>query len=116
MLLVNVVAVVLSMSSFLISAYVLDNMNLMLYFIVFFIMFRSVLSEMIVAKIIRVNIIKDYIIEAFMTMAFILCATRLKFVYGFAVYGALLVLYIYIYRNSIKQLLQRKPKTVKNEE
>ena len=39
MLLVNVVAVVLSMTSFVISAYVLDNMNLMLYFIVFFIMF-----------------------------------------------------------------------------
>ena len=111
MLLVNVVAVVLSMTSFVISAYVLDNMNLMLYFIVLFIMFRSVLSEMIVAKIIRVNIIRDYIIEAFMTMAFILSATRLKFVYGCLVYAALLVLYLYIYRNSLLQFLQRKPKT-----
>ncbi|MBO4688979.1 MAG: hypothetical protein J5636_10780 [Clostridiales bacterium] len=110
MLIVNVIAVVSSMTAFLISAYVLDNMNLMLYFIVFFIMMRSVLSEIIVAGIIHVNIKKDFIIEGFMTMAFILCAKHMKFVTGCLVYAALLVLYLYMYKDSLKQFIRVKPK------
>lgn len=110
MLLVNIVSVALSMSAFIISSYVLDNMNLMLYFIVFFIMFRSIGSEMIVAKIININLWKDFFIEALMTMAFILCASHMSFYMGCLVYAALLVVYLFIYKDSLKQFINLKPK------
>lgn len=110
MLLVNIVSVILSTSAFVISAYVLNNMNLMLYFIVFFIMFRSVGSEMIVAKIIKINLWKDFFIEGLMTMAFILCASHMSFYLGCLVYTALLVVYLFIYRDSLKQFIRLKPK------
>lgn len=111
MLWINIISVVLAFVSFVISAYVFDNMKAVLVCVVVAIMLRSVVSELVVMKAIGQRIVADFIIEALMTVAFIICASIDSLWTGCLVYFIILLLYIVHNKNNlcriIKQLMKQ---------
>ena len=105
MLIVNIVTVAVSILLFAFCAYVLNDLVLLLVCIVLMIMFRSIISEIVVMKIINIRFFSDFIVESFMTIAFMICARAFSLNIGLIIYLACLVLYAIIYRNNLKTML-----------
>ena len=101
MLVINAAAVAIGMVVFAIGAYVLNDLEFVLYALVAVIMLRSVASEIAVTKIIKKNITKDFIIELVMTIAFIVAVRFLTLWWACLAYACALVVYSVIYRKSI---------------
>ncbi len=95
MFLINVIAVILGFTMFLICAYVLNNLDLLLYCVVFIVSFRSILSEIVIMKIIGKSFTKEFIIESILTIAFILITVNVKgLIKGFIIYAGILCVYL----------------------
>jgi hypothetical protein len=116
MLVINVISMAVGFSLFLISAYVFDNINLVLYSTVFIIMACSIVSEIAVMKIIKRERYIDFFVEAIMTLIFIVSA-HIGDWKGALIYIVALVVYLIIYRKSIltglkmvKEKLKKKDK------
>lgn len=101
MLVINAAAVAIGMVVFAIGAYVLNDLEFVLYALVAVIMLRSVASEIAVTRIIKKNITKDFIIELVMTVAFIVAVRYLSLWWACLAYACALVAYSVIYRKSI---------------
>lgn len=111
MLIVNLICVALAFGLFAFSAYVLNNMTVLLVSVVFVIMLRSVISEIIVMKTIKIKIVADFIIEIVMTVVFIVFAKLLPLWIGCGAYTAALLVYFAIKHKTIKNFftgLRRK--------
>lgn len=106
MLVINTICVVLGIGSFALSAYVIDNLDLVLYCVVATIMLRSIVSEIAVMKLIQRNYVKDFIVELLMTIVFIAVARYLTLGWGCLVYSISLCAYFIFYRKSIAHLLK----------
>ena len=106
MLIINIAAVAIGMAVFAIGAYVLNNLEFVLYALVAVIMLRSVASEIAVTKIIKKNIIKDFVIELVMTIAFIVAVRYLSLWWACLAYACALIVYVIIYRKSIAALFK----------
>lgn len=101
MLVINAAAVAIGMVVFAIGAYVLNDLEFVLYALVAVIMLRSVASEIAVTRIIKKNITKDFLIELAMTVAFIVAVRFLTLWWACLAYACALVVYSVIYRKSI---------------
>lgn len=106
MFVINIVTVALGMGSFLLCAYVFNNLDLLLICVVFSIMMRSVISEIAVGRVIRKSFCKEYVIESLMTAGFIASVRLFSLWVGCAVYAGLLVVYFIINRKSVIAMLQ----------
>lgn len=106
MLAVNVASVVLGIILFAVGAYVLNNLEFVLYALVAVIMLRSVASEIVVTRIIHKNITIDFIIEFVMTVAFILAVRLLTHWWACLAYACALAVYAVIYRKSLLSLFR----------
>lgn len=105
MLVINVVSVLLGMAIFAIGAYILNNLEFVLYSLVTVIMLRSVASEIAVTRIIKKNISKDFIVEFAMTVAFIAAVRCLDLWWACLAYACALVVYMIFYRKNIAVLI-----------
>ncbi len=113
MLIINVISVVFGFLLCLLCAYILDNLDLLLYSVVLIIMVRSIASEIVVSKLINKKLYKDFAVELIMTVAFIVIVRYLNLWQGCLVYLAALVIYAVIYRKNIINIfrgLKRKPR------
>ena len=91
MLVINAAAVAIGMAVFAIGAFVLNDLEFVLYALVAVIMLRSVASEIAVTKIIKKNITKDFIIELVMTIAFIVAVRFLTLWWACLAYACALI-------------------------
>ena len=107
MLVINVISVIVASIIFAISAYVLNSLFILLVMIVLVIMLRSIVSEIVVMKIINIKMYKDFIIEAIMTLGFILSAKLFDPIIGFIIYSLLLLVYLFIYKETIKPYFKK---------
>lgn len=105
MLVINVASVLFGMAIFAIGAYILNDLEFVLYFLVAVIMLRSVASEIAVTRIIKKRIAKDFLIEFVMTVAFIVAVRCLELWWACLAYVCIFVIYAIIYRKSIAALL-----------
>ena len=105
MLIINVITVVFSFTLFLISAYLLDSLNLLLYFVVASIMLRSIVSEIIVSKIIGIVIQKDFVIELGVTIWFIIVVQEFGLLRGMILYFVVVIIYLIFYSSTIKEII-----------
>lgn len=106
MLIINVICVVIGFGMALLCAYVFDNLDLLLYSVVFIIMVRSIASEIVVSKLINKKFYKDFIIELIMTVAFIVIVRYLNLWQGCLIYFAAVIIYTVIYRKNIVSMLR----------
>lgn len=113
MLWINVICVVLGMAMFLICAYLLNDLDLLLYSVVLIILIRSIVSEIVVMKIIkRVNYF-DFAIELIMTVIFVVAARYFSLWTGFLIYAVALAGYCILYRKNLAGIFRALKKKVK---
>lgn len=105
MLIVNVITVAFSFVLFLISAYLIDSLNLLLYFVVAAIMLRSIVSEIVVSKIVGIVIKKDFVVELVMTIWFIFVVQEFGLLRGMILYFVAVIIYLIFYRSTIKEII-----------
>ena len=106
MLKINLISVTFAFVSYLVCAYGLNNVTLLLLCLDLVIMLRSIISEIAVMKLIGKNFVKDFVFEFLMVAAFILCAKELSLGIGFAIYMVLLAIYLFGNRKSCAALLK----------
>lgn len=104
MLLVNVISVAVGAGLFALSAYVFDDLNLLLYCVVFTIMLNSVLSEAVVMRLIKRRFVLSILLEIVMAAAFIAIAVLLPLWWGMLAYFGVFVLYCIFNYKAIKSL------------
>lgn len=105
MLLINVCSIVVGMALFAIGAYALNNLDFVLYSVVFIVLANSIASEIAVMKLIKKNITFDFIVELAMTVVFVAVVRFLDRWWGCLAYAAALVVYSVIYRKSLATML-----------
>lgn len=93
MLCINATSVLIAFSSYLVCAYIFDNLTALLFCLIAVVMIRSVVSEIFVMKLIDRNFSKDFVVEFLMVLAFVFCTMKMNLVYGACLYGVFLLLY-----------------------
>ena len=106
MLKINSISVLVAFASYLICAYILDNLMLLLLCLDLVIMLRSMVSEYVVMKLIEKNFAKDFVSEFLIVAAFILCSAKLSLGMGFVGYLVVLMTYLLMNRKSCASLLK----------
>ena len=107
MFVINLISVGIAIGLFALSAYVADNLNMMLMFIVFAIMLCSILSETVVMKKLDIFEIKKFVGEIVMTIIFILTTMMKSQFIGMLTYSLTVIIFLYFHKNSLKVLLRR---------
>ncbi len=96
----NMTALALSVVCTLISTMLLNSVTAAIISILIVLIFRCILSEIILSTKISVNVVKDIFIELVMTVAFILCNWYLGF-WGMIIYAICYVIYLLIKKQDI---------------
>lgn len=104
MLIINGFSILLAVSLYSVSAYLLENFTLMLIFVVLAVMLRSIISELFIMKLLQITLKKDFLLEFIMTCAFLISAQCFSKQVGFLFYLTFLLIYSYINRSSIKTI------------
>lgn len=107
MLIINLSSVGIAIFLFIFSAYVADNLRMLLIFIVCAIMMCAILSESIVMKALNIFDMKSFTSEVVMTVIFIM-STMMPFqIIGMSIYSVAVALFLFLNRKSIKLLIAR---------
>ena len=101
----NMAALAVSVVCSVISVFVLDSVTMAIISILISLVFRGVLSEMILSRHIDINVRKDILLELAMTVSFIICNWFFGFA-GMLVYAACYALYLLVKKNDLKQTLE----------
>ncbi len=96
----NMAALALSVVCTLVSTLLLNSVTAAIISILVVLIFRCILSEVVLSTKISVNVIKDIFIELAMTVAFILCNWYLGF-WGMIIYAICYVIYLLIKKQDI---------------
>ena len=100
----NVLSLIFAIFAIFVSSYLIDNLTLAVLSILFAMVFRSVLSELILSKVLKIGVISSIIKEILMTLAFIICNWFFG-LYGFFVYIFCFAFYIFSSKNEFKHSL-----------
>ncbi len=100
----NMAALALSAVCTVISTLVLNSVTAAILSILIVLIFRCILSELLLAKHIAIDVKKDIVIELIMTVAFIVCNWFFGFV-GMLMYAVCYVMYLIIKRKDILESL-----------
>ncbi len=107
MLLVNLVSVALGAGLFFASAYLFDDLNILLYSVVVAIVFNSVLSEIVVMKLIGKRFYLSIFLEVAMAAGFIAIAVLLPLWWGMLAYFLLFLVYCALHYKTIAALFRK---------
>lgn len=113
MLIINVITVLISIGIFLMIAYLLDSLSMLLSGVVISVIFRSYISEYIVMKVIDRKMNKSLVEEIVLTIIFVFSVQLSNQWIGCLFYLFALVLYLIINICEIKEMLQRIFSTLK---
>lgn len=106
MLKINTLSMLGAISFFMLSAYVIDNLYVLILSVLFSVALRSIYSEAIVSKLIGKSFIKEHLVELILTIIFVIAATRFSLLEGAFVY--LLPLLAYLIYNFKSQIFKIK--------
>ena len=107
MLTINLAMLFIAIVIFTITAFLLNNLTIMLLSVVLLLMARSIISEIVVMRAINVKIVKDFYYEAAMTVIFMICASRFNLIYGFLLYLLFFVVYCVFNRKNTENLINK---------
>lgn len=100
----NIAAFLVSVFCTIITTIVFANVTLAIISILVALMFRGILSELVLSHHINVSVKKDIVIEFVMTIAFIICNWYLGFV-GMGIYALCYAVYLILKKNDLKQTI-----------
>lgn len=101
---INIVSISIGIGVYLMAAYLVDSLIMLLIAVVGAIMLRSVLSEIEVMKIIGKSFVKDFCVEVVMTIIFILLATQVTGIFGGAIYCVVILIYNFYNKALIQEI------------
>ena len=104
MLIINFASVAIGFVSYLLCAYIFDNIDALLYCVVFTIMIRSIVTEIVVMKLIGKRFFKDIIIELIITILFMIIVQFLDRRIGCLVYLGVSIIYLLVNHKNLKAL------------
>lgn len=96
----NMAAFTLSVVLTLVSTIILNSVTAAILSILIVLIFRSIISELLLAKHIAIDVKKDIIIELIMTIAFIICNWFFG-LWGMLIYAVCFLMYLFIKRKDI---------------
>lgn len=105
LLAVNLISLIMSIMITVLTTYILHNLNLAIFSIVLLVGFRTILSEVLLAKFIEINVIKDIFLEIILIGVFIITAWFFNNVIFIISYSISYVIYLFIKKKSIKGTL-----------
>ena len=108
MLAINLATVALGFALALICAYALNSLDLLIYSVVFVIMLRSVVSEIVVYRTIGKKGVWLFVAELALTVVFILSARYFSLWLGMLVYFIALIPYLLIHGRNILERFKKK--------
>ena len=106
LLVINLLTMILNIILSYIGAFVLENIYIVIVFMIVSIAFRSIVSELYLAKIMKVNIVSNLIQEIFLVAFFMICTWFTSTLYAFTIFFILYILYIFINRNEVVNLFK----------
>ena len=106
MLIINVATLAACFITCWISAYIFNNLDLLIYSLLFVCMLRSIVSEIVVMRIIWKNAWFDFIVEIVMTVVFVVAARYFSLWIGCLIYAVALIAYSIVYRKSLTELIK----------
>lgn len=98
----NMAALMVSITSSIVSVFVLDSVTMAIISILISLVFRGILSEIILSHYISIDVCKDILLELVLTIAFIICNWFFGFA-GMLAYIGCYVVYLIIKKKDIKQ-------------
>lgn len=102
LLMINVVSLIASLIVGSITIYLLKNLDLTVFGIIFLVAFRCVFAEIFISKKLNLNIIKDISQELLLTVVFICSCWFLSPLYALLVYTCSFIFYLFYNYNSFK--------------
>ena len=107
MLYINLLSIAVAIGLYSLSAYVFNNITMLLVCVVAVLMLRSVISEIVVTRLINVRFYKEFLIEGVMTAAFLACANYLSLWTGLIAYAAVVSVYLFFYRKNLRMITSK---------
>lgn len=108
LLLINLSAALISFVLSIVSAYVFNELNLVLFSMTISIAFRSVVSEIYLGKLMETNVLKNIIHELILVITFISFSSFFSLAIGFVLYLSIYLIYLWYYKNDLKTLIKIK--------
>lgn len=105
MLKINLLSLGLSFITSIVFIIVYRDINLLIVSIVFLLGFRSILSELLLARILHISVYKDILLEVFLTIVFILTGWFIDSWETVLLYGSGYVIYLLVKRKDINTTL-----------
>ncbi|MFJ7637338.1 hypothetical protein [Peribacillus sp. NPDC097225] len=106
MLKINFITLIVSMIITYGSVFVLVNINLAIYSIIFVFAFRSIVSEIYLGGILNINVKLDIFIEVMLTIVFIISCWYFNLVQGLILYLAFYIFFLYSKKTIILKILK----------
>lgn len=103
MLIINILSVLICFLLCLFCAFVLNDLDLLLYALILVCILRSIVSEIVVMRLIKARFVKDFIIELFISVIFVIAARYFTLWLGCVIYAGALLIYLFLYREAIKK-------------
>lgn len=101
----NLITVAICMCVTLITVYLLNNLELAVFSILLFIMFRCVFCEIYISKLLNLNFIKDICSEVFLVIAYVSLTWFFNIWLAFSIYLIFYVVYMYNKREYLKAII-----------
>ncbi len=102
MMICNIAALAVSVVCAVLSIAVFESVTLSIISILIALMFRGIVSELVLSRHIDVSVKKDIVIEFILSIVFIICNWYLGFV-GMGIYALCYAIYILLKKNDLKQ-------------
>ncbi len=103
---VNLIALLVAATATVISVFLLNDLTLSVLSILLSQAFRTIYAELILSKHIRIHVVRDIVYESAITVVFVLANWLIGGWLGMGIYFIVLLLYILLKYNGIKELLQ----------
>lgn len=100
---INIVSAILSIILCYFSAYIAGNLELVIISMVISIAFRSIISEIYLARVMNTNIKKIVLLDILMILTFVILSFILNSVKLFIVYMLIYIIYMYLHKDTIKK-------------
>ncbi len=103
---INMVTTLVSMATCSFAAYVLDNISLVVYAMVFSIAFRSIVSEVYLAKLLNKRIAKNIVMETGLVLLFLILTGTGESGARALVFTVVYLAYLIANKNTVQELVE----------
>jgi O-antigen/teichoic acid export membrane protein len=103
---INIFSVLLSVFVSYVGVVHINNLNFLIFSILFLLAFRSTIAQLYLSKLLKVSVTKDIIIESIAVFLFIFITWEYKGIYGFMLYFTIYLIYVLVKKNYLFSVIK----------